>query len=85
MYNWLECKFDFEGQRLAESISQISITSFATLGFLLGFLLQDLQITAIIFLAGIAVTALIVLPSWSIYNKNPVQWLPEIPVDKKSE
>ncbi|CAI2169747.1 17826_t:CDS:2 [Funneliformis geosporum] len=76
--SWFELKFDFEGQKLAEFVSQAGIILFAVIGFVVGFLLQDILLTFQIFAGGIIVTSILVLPSWSLYNKHPVQWLPPI-------
>ncbi|CAG8653651.1 24396_t:CDS:2 [Racocetra persica] len=69
---------DFEGQKLSEFISQITIGLFAIIGFAYGFHYQDLSATMKIYLGGIIITAFLTLPPWPFYNLHPVQWLPEI-------
>ncbi|CAG8684443.1 6759_t:CDS:2, partial [Funneliformis mosseae] len=76
---------DFEGQKLAEFISQAGIILFAIIGFVVGFLLQDILLTFQIFAGGIIITAILVLPSYPIYNQHPVQWLPPIQIENKHE
>ncbi|RHZ62425.1 hypothetical protein Glove_340g33 [Diversispora epigaea] len=78
MLSWLEGKIDFEGQRLTEYLLQITLVLFSILGFLVGFLQQNLLITWQIFSIGFIITGILVLPAWPYYNKHPVQWLPEI-------
>ncbi|CAB4401362.1 unnamed protein product [Rhizophagus irregularis] len=79
---WFEWKIDFEGQKQAELISQVGIILFAAIGFIAGFLLQNLILAFQIFGGGIFLTSLFVLPPWSFYNQHPVQWLPPIQIEK---
>lgn len=44
--------------------------------FTAGFLANDIFITLWSLLAGGLITALVVVPPWPVYNKNPVVWLP---------
>ncbi|RIB02019.1 microsomal signal peptidase 12kDa subunit [Gigaspora rosea] len=78
MSKWFEWRIDFEGQKLSEIISQVTIVLFAVIGFVYGFLNQDLLATMYIYFGGIIFTSILTLPPWPIYNKHPVQWLPEI-------
>jgi signal peptidase complex subunit 1 len=43
--------------------------------FIVGYLYKDIHLTLWIGLAGTFFTALVVIPPWSIYNKNPEKWL----------
>ncbi len=36
---------------------------------------QDIKLTVYIGLAGTALTFLVVVPSWPLYNKDPEPWL----------
>ncbi|CAG8588749.1 10762_t:CDS:2 [Funneliformis caledonium] len=75
----------FLSQKLAEFISQAGIILFAIIGFVVGFLLQDILLTFQIFAGGIIITAILVLPSYPIYNQHPVKWLPPIQIENKHE
>lgn len=44
--------------------------------FIIGFVLQDIKLSLQLGLGGAALTALVVVPPWPFYNKNPVRWLP---------
>ncbi|KAG0254283.1 hypothetical protein BG011_005831 [Mortierella polycephala] len=72
----LEYHIDFQGQNLAEQITQGVISIFGVIGFLVGIVFQDIRLSLYIFVAGIALTALLVVPAWPYLNKNPQQWLP---------
>ncbi|KAI8580314.1 hypothetical protein K450DRAFT_237895 [Umbelopsis ramanniana AG] len=72
--DYLECNIDFEGQRLAELISQVILTISAIVGFLYGYVQQSLEATIMIFGIGFAITLLVTLPPWPFYNRNPVKW-----------
>lgn len=44
--------------------------------FLVGYFLQDIKLTLQLGLGGSVLTALVVVPPWPFFNKNPVKWLP---------
>ncbi|KAF8927432.1 microsomal signal peptidase 12 kDa subunit-domain-containing protein [Dissophora ornata] len=71
-----EYHIDFQGQSLAEQITQGVISAFGVLGFLVGIVLQDIRVSFYIFVAGIVLTASLVIPAWPYLNKNPIKWLP---------
>ncbi|KAF9338254.1 hypothetical protein BG006_007739 [Podila minutissima] len=71
-----EYHIDFQGQNKAEQITQGVISAFGVIAFLVGLTLQDIRLSMYIFVAGIAVTFLLVVPAWPYLNKNPVSWLP---------
>ncbi|KAF9102780.1 hypothetical protein BGX27_010857 [Mortierella sp. AM989] len=70
-----EYHIDFQGQSLAEQITQGVISAFGVVGFLIGFALQDIRVSLFIFAAGIVLTALLVIPAWPYLKKNPIRWL----------
>ncbi|KAG9321455.1 hypothetical protein KVV02_003582, partial [Mortierella alpina] len=72
----LEYHIDFKGQSLAEQITQGIISAFGVIGFLVGFLLQDIRLSLYVFTAGIVLAGLLVIPAWPYLNKNSIQWLP---------
>src|SRR2546421_28021 len=43
--------------------------------FVAGYLYQDVYVTLWIGLAGTALTAMVVVPPWPIYNTHPEKWL----------
>ncbi|KAI7828056.1 microsomal signal peptidase 12 kDa subunit-domain-containing protein [Gamsiella multidivaricata] len=72
----LEYHIDFQGQSLAEQITQVVISAFGVLGFLVGIVLQDIRLTLYIFAAGVVLAGLLIIPAWPYLNKDPTKWLP---------
>ncbi|KAF9921746.1 hypothetical protein FBU30_008197 [Linnemannia zychae] len=71
-----EYHIDFQGQCLAEKLTQSVISAFTVLAFVVGMALQDIRLSMYIFVAGIVLTGLSVIPAWSYLRKHPVKWLP---------
>jgi len=71
-----EGQIDFEGQRLAELLSTVLLSTFGLLAFLIGFITQNIVYTLWIGLGGTALTFVVVVPPWPFFNRNPVPWLP---------
>ncbi|KAL5373927.1 hypothetical protein DPSP01_012322 [Paraphaeosphaeria sporulosa] len=72
----MEGQIDFEGQRLAELLTNVLLGAVGIFAFFIGFMAQDITLTLYIGLAGTLVTFLAVVPPWPFYNKNPEGWLP---------
>ncbi|RVD83363.1 uncharacterized protein DFL_007754 [Arthrobotrys flagrans] len=66
---------DFQGQKLAEQIATYTLTVSAIVGFLAGFVSQNIVYTLYICLAGTGLAFLVVVPPWPIYNQAPVRFL----------
>lgn len=49
------------------------------MAFILGLVQQNIYVTLWVGLAGTALTFLMVVPAWPIFNENPVRWLPAAP------
>ena len=43
---------------------------------ILGLVQQDIYVTLWVGLAGTALTMLVAIPPWPMYNENPEKWLP---------
>ncbi|KAF1998890.1 microsomal signal peptidase 12 kDa subunit [Amniculicola lignicola CBS 123094] len=71
-----EGQIDFEGQRLAELITNVLLGAAGIIAFFVGFMAQDIKLTLYIGLGGTALTFLAVVPPWPLYNKDPEDWLP---------
>ena len=67
---------DFEGQQNAEKISTALLTLSGVIAFFAGFFNQNIYHTLYVGLGGTALTFLVVVPPWPIFNQNPPPWLP---------
>lgn len=71
----IECTIDFDGQRLADQITYILLIVTGVASFIAGYALQSLETLLIIFAGGLALTLLVVVPPWPMYNKHPQPWI----------
>ncbi|KAK4186861.1 microsomal signal peptidase 12 kDa subunit-domain-containing protein [Podospora australis] len=72
----VEGQIDFEGQKLAELLINVSLSLVGAIAFIVGYILQDIKLAVYIGLGGTAATFLLAVPPWPFFNKNPVKWLP---------
>lgn len=72
---FLEFPIDFKGQQLAQEYTDFALKIISVLSVLVGFITQRIEHVVYVFGAGLAVIFLVVLPSWSRYNQNPVSWV----------
>ncbi|XP_075261568.1 signal peptidase complex subunit 1-like [Convolutriloba macropyga] len=73
---------DFKGQKKAERWFQIIHVVFAIFGFVWGYMLQRFSITVYSVLAAFVVSALVTLPPWPWFRRDPLKWQPkQIAVD----
>jgi len=72
----LEGQIDFEGQRFAEFLATALLAIVGAIAFITGYLHQDIKQALLIGLGGTAVTFLLVVPPWPLFNRHPVKWLP---------
>lgn len=61
---------------MADALIMYIVTAFAVIAFLAGYLRQDFSSMMTIFGSGVAVAFVVSVPDWTIYNKNPLEWLP---------
>lgn len=76
---------DFQGQKLAELWLTRLLSVFGAVGFLVGYLFSDFALMVYINLAGLALTLLLVVPDWPLFNKHPLQWLPPLNPGKSQD
>ncbi|KAI8643731.1 microsomal signal peptidase 12kDa subunit [Parasitella parasitica] len=81
----LECTIDFEGQKLAEQLTHYLLILSGIASFIVGYSMQSMQMLLIVFSAGLALTALAVIPPWPMYNKHPQSFIAEEDVNEKKE
>ncbi|KAJ3293853.1 hypothetical protein HK104_004151 [Borealophlyctis nickersoniae] len=80
----LQDKIDFAGQQKAEQLLHAILSVSAALAFIFGFVLQDLRVTLGGLAVGVLGAAIVCIPPWGMYQKDPVKWLPKIQVADKS-
>lgn len=74
-----------QGQKLADFLTTTLLCLAAVGAWLVGFVFQDLGWTVYVGLIGTALTLLVVVPPWPLYNLNPQAWLPVgVMVEKKA-
>jgi len=78
-----EGKIDFVGQQRVDRISRLWLIGTTIISFILGFALQNLQLTAGIFGVSTVLLALVAVPAWPMFNQHPTQWLPVRSAAKK--
>lgn len=69
---------DYQGQKAAEQWISRLLVLFAAVGFVVGYLSGNFALMVYINLAGLAVTLLLVVPDWPLFNQHPLQWLPPL-------
>jgi len=67
---------DFEGQRLSEVLSTYILVISGALGWIIGFILQNLTYTVYIGLVGSVLAVFVAVPPWPLYNRHALRWLP---------
>lgn len=68
---------DFQGQRNAERLLMVILVIVAAISFVAGYSQGSFQLMVQINAAGLALTALLVLPSWPfLWNRHPLKFLP---------
>lgn len=65
---------DFDGQRKAEKIFQTVIVTFAVLGLIWGYIVQQFSYTVITLGVGFVISCLLTLPPWPFYRRHPLPW-----------
>ncbi|WPH00770.1 Hypothetical protein R9X50_00360000 [Acrodontium crateriforme] len=71
-----EGEIDFEGQRVAEYASTALLILVGVIAFFAGFFTDNIYNTLYTGLAGTALTFVITIPPWPVYNRHTPSWLP---------
>eukprot|EP00455_Lapot_gusevi_P034880 TRINITY_DN385_c0_g1_i1.p2 TRINITY_DN385_c0_g1~~TRINITY_DN385_c0_g1_i1.p2 ORF type:complete len:103 (-),score=21.04 TRINITY_DN385_c0_g1_i1:27-335(-) len=67
---------DYHGQYLSERWYTIIVALFGVVGFVIGFINQNLAHAAYSVILGFAVSVVVCVPSWPWFNKHPLEWRP---------
>ncbi|GJN12887.1 hypothetical protein PR202_ga31209 [Eleusine coracana subsp. coracana] len=66
---------DWQGQKRAEMLMQVLLVASAVAAFLAGYVLADFQLMLLVYAGGVVLTALVTVPDWPFFNRNPLKWL----------
>mmetsp|Transcript_21180 Transcript_21180/g.68323 ORF Transcript_21180/g.68323 Transcript_21180/m.68323 type:complete len:105 (+) Transcript_21180:2671-2985(+) len=75
---------DYKGQKLAEMIYCYLIVVVGAIAWVCGYVAESFKVTFVIWLGGLVVSMLLCVPDWPMFNRNPVEWLKEIPAKPKA-
>ncbi|KAG3116226.1 hypothetical protein PI125_g4808 [Phytophthora idaei] len=67
---------DYKGQARAETLLVVCFMVICTPAWIYGYFQQDFSYPFQAWVAATVLSALLVLPNWPIYNRNPIKWLP---------
>ncbi|KAI8978531.1 microsomal signal peptidase 12kDa subunit [Pilobolus umbonatus] len=70
----LECTIDFEGQRIADTITHALLLASGMMSFAVGYYYESMLLLTGVFVAGLLLTLILVLPPWPMYTKHPQPW-----------
>ncbi|KAH1074210.1 hypothetical protein J1N35_026538 [Gossypium stocksii] len=71
----LHFTMDWQGQKLAEQITQIMLLVFAVTAFVAGYVLGSFQMVVLVYAGGVTLIGLITIPNWPFFNRHPLNWL----------
>ncbi|CCD31381.1 Microsomal signal peptidase 12 kDa subunit [Schizosaccharomyces pombe] len=72
--NYLEGTIDFAGQLRCQKYMNYGLCTSAVISYIYGYLVQDSYCVIKLFLILASLVALVCLPAWSMYNKNPLKF-----------
>ncbi len=74
LFSSIPTHMDFKGQDKSERLSRMIVVLFGAVGIVWGYVLQQFSQTVYILAAGLALAALLTVPPWPFYRRNPVKW-----------
>lgn len=81
MFENLPYHVDYIGQKNGEKLFQVIIVVFAIVGFFVGYVYEQLSYSMIVLGIGCLIAALLTLPPWPMYRRNPIAW--QVPTEEK--
>ncbi|ALC46176.1 Spase12 [Drosophila busckii] len=81
----IQTHMDFVGQAKAERWSRLIITVFGVIGLIYGAVVQQFSQTVYVLGVGFLLSALITIPPWPIYRRNPMKWQKPVLTDQKTK
>uniref|UniRef100_A0A0B6Y5V2 Signal peptidase complex subunit 1 n=1 Tax=Arion vulgaris TaxID=1028688 RepID=A0A0B6Y5V2_9EUPU len=72
----LPTHMDFDGQRRAEKYYQVIIIAFAVIGFIRGYITQQISDAIAFVFLGSLISSVLMLVPWGMYRRQPLNWQP---------
>ena len=69
---------DYEGQKISEYIYVAFISAAGVIAWLIGYWKSDFQVSVYGWAIAVAMSVLLCVPDWPMYNKKPVTWLKKV-------
>mmetsp|Transcript_6442 Transcript_6442/g.10543 ORF Transcript_6442/g.10543 Transcript_6442/m.10543 type:complete len:82 (+) Transcript_6442:153-398(+) len=70
---------DYKGQYLSEILYFIITILFGVVAWVYGYVTKDFSNTLYGWFIGAAIATVLCVPDWPFFNRNPVQWLEDLP------
>lgn len=74
LFDSIPSHMDYQGQKFSEQLFQILAVTFGIIGFVVGYVFQQMSYMMYILGVGCALGCLVTLPPWPMYRRNPVGW-----------
>ncbi|KCZ76535.1 hypothetical protein H311_02463 [Anncaliia algerae PRA109] len=75
--NYFDEPIDYVGQKTADNLLFWIFVIGYSLSLLIGFIMQNLKYTLIFGIITVILAFIVVIPSWSFYKRNPVEFKKE--------
>ncbi|KAL6851855.1 hypothetical protein ACP4OV_020040 [Aristida adscensionis] len=75
-------RMDWQGQKRAEMLMQVLLVASAVAAFVVGYAMADFQLMLLVYAGGVVLTALVTVPDWPFFNRNPLKWLDAAEADR---
>ena len=54
---------------------QVLLVASAVAAFVVGYVRAEFQLMLLVYAGGVVLTALVTVPNWPFFNRNPLKWL----------
>lgn len=74
IFDSIPTHMDYVGQKHSEQIFQVIAVTFGVIGFVVGYIFQQLSYTMFTLGGGCLLGCLVTIPPWPMYRQNAVKW-----------